>query len=371
MSDAFDLLRSTTDRAEPDPVFRARLIESLGRALDASATNPPGPVHATTTRARDDTLVALDRLAPTRRDRVPRGRRVVLVVASLGVAVTAAVAIIARERSHDVTPAISPVATRPLETGPSSPSATGVPTAPTTTASTTTSSSTTTVATTTSIAFDPAIDSEIAKAMLLTAEEFGQGWTTVAFKDVVLDREVAATVPGCAAYLDTVFEGPGRRAVTDFRHFQSPLPAILRQYVVVFPHQDDAQAMFDATTESEFGDDCFRQYYERTDEYTGNWCCDPEDPATPPLYGRTISTSRTFGADDIDLRVDDGQYWTDADGVVHGPETLTSATLRVGRAIIVLEAILRDEFGNPVQTEAEFESVLSVAASRAREALEG
>ena len=46
-----------------------------------------------------------------------------------------------------------------------------------------------------------------------------QGWTSLPFKEVVLDGSLVETVPGCAPFLDTVFESSGRAAVTDYRNF--------------------------------------------------------------------------------------------------------------------------------------------------------
>lgn len=227
---------------------------------------------------------------------------------------------------------------------------------------------------TTSTVFDnPFSDAEIADRVLLDPDEYGTDWQLFQFKNVSLDRAIAATIPGCAAYLDTVFESPDRPAVTNHRWFHAPQgrAGAMSQYVVVFPTEDAAVAMLEATNDSNFQGDCFqpyRQFVFPADDY----CCDPGDDFPAPLWnGTLVSTDTKFGADDLVIRRDDTQRWNDAAGVAHGPETVDSATIRVGRTIAVLEAIRVDEFGQPFVTDEQFHLAIASISERALHALGG
>ena len=124
-----------------------------------------------------------------------------------------------------------------------------------------------TTATATTVAVVTASDEEIAAAVLLDAEEYGEGWIQTAFKDVVLDRSLAAEVPACAPYLDTVFEGPARPADSALRHFYlGSVPAATRQYVLVFPTDAAAGDFFNATATPTFRGDCLEPYRALTVE---------------------------------------------------------------------------------------------------------
>lgn len=356
MTDPVTMLRAQQQRSEPDPAFRVRLMNILDDAIEGrtGASAPKSAPPPTLTGAID--LPDGGRAEKLWRSRLPA---IVLSAAAVVVAVVAAVVLV-RERD---TPSF-PGQDSPAPTAPVTPSTTTPPT--TTTAPTTTFAPTTTA----EVVLDPVVNAAIAESVLLDADDFALGWKVMQFKQVVLDRALAATVPGCASSLDAVFESPERRAVTSYRHFSSPLPAILRQYVVVFPSELAAKAMFDATVDPDFNTECFRPYYELTDEFTGNWCCDINDPSTPPLYGRPIESERDHDADDFSLRLDDTQYWTGADGVLHGPETLRSTTIRVGRTIIIMESIILDEFGNSIVSADEFHDAIATAIAHARSALE-
>ena len=139
--------------------------------------------------------------------------------------------------------------------------------------------------------------------------------------------------------------------------------------MVVFPSDAGAEAMFDSTIDPRFGDACVQPYRELAEEF-GGWCCDPTEPATPMLFGEPIESLPVVGADDVQMRVDDAWYWTDEVGVVHGPEELRSVTLRVGRAIIVMDATTRAESGDSPITAEEFDLAIANAVNRARDALD-
>ena len=55
------------------------------------------------------------------------------------------------------------------------------------------------------------IAAEMARLMLIDpAAEYAPGWTAAPSQPMTLDRSVAPKVPGCAPFLDTVFESPDR-----------------------------------------------------------------------------------------------------------------------------------------------------------------
>lgn len=219
------------------------------------------------------------------------------------------------------------------------------------------------------VPFDPARESEIAKSMLLDPADYAPGWTSLPFKEVVLDGSLVETVPGCAPFLDTVFESSGRAAVTDYRNFMFFNPtAFDTQYVVVFPSEAGAEAMFDAIVDPRFGEECLQPYRELTEEF-GGWCCDPAEPTTPVLFGEPVESLPVVGADDVQIRVDDDVFFIDEVGGRHGPEELRSVTLRVGRAIIVMDATTRTESGESPITVDQFETAIANAVTRARDAL--
>jgi len=337
------LLGTGPQHVDPTPEFRSAVTALIDATLgDVMAVTAPAPV-ATPERATGAADVAIhssDRQAGRRR----KGPLVVLALVA-----AAAVLLVTTFVVRDLD-------SSPQPSDDSKPQSTLAP-PPSTAAPTTTAP------------FDEALAAAIAEGMLLSADDFAPGWETIPFKEVVLDRDLAATVPGCADALDTVFESPERTAVTAWRHFSSPIPAVVRQYVVVFPNEADAQAMFDDSTAPGFDEGCFWPYYRLTAENTERWCCDINDPATPPLYGVQIESERTHEADAFSLRVDDAQYWIDAEGVEHGPETFRAATIRIGRTIIVIETILFDELGNPAVSIDEFHDAIDNAINRANAAL--
>jgi len=218
---------------------------------------------------------------------------------------------------------------------------------------------------------DPLSDADIATRLLLEASEYAPGWMIVDFKDIVLDRFRADDVPGCAVFLDTVFESPDRRAVTSYRSFlDASVPVVMNQYVVVFPSADEAQAMFEATVDPTFHDQCFQPYFDLAGPADGEWCCDTEETGMPALWGQPVESDAELGADEIAFRVDDEQFWTDDTGVEHGPESVRSVTVRVGRAVMIMETLSLDEHGNQVVTDEQFDSAVAAAVERARTALD-
>ncbi len=351
MSDPFEILNVAHRRVEPDSAFRASLMDALSDAFDEEA-EIVAPIGTGVVALVDHVEASM--VEHRRRRALP------LLVAAAAVIVAVGSIVLVRLRpAEPVEPA----------TQPRQPAATTVPTAPTSASPSSTTTSTTSPPGATSVPFDPVGDATIAESILLEAEEYAPNVDVIDNKDVVLDRTLAADIPGCAVFLDTVFESPDRQAVTSWRTFYSPLPALLFEYVVVFPSEQAAQAMFDSLAEPTFGDACFQPYLDLLAERHGDFCCDVEVAIPPPLKGKPIDSAESFGADEIAFRLAQGEYYTNSDGL-HGPEDFLEATVRVGRAVVIVEAITTDQSGNTVIDEDQFHAAIATSVTKARAALE-
>jgi hypothetical protein len=343
MSDQLESLFLEYSPVAPDPDFRARLVARLQSAADEGAGS--APVLATDT-ARPVAVIVQATPQPPRRSRGVRN----IATGMAGAAAVLAIVLLATRAT---------TSTSDVPVAPTIPPGTVAPPAG---------------SSTTSTVFDnPFTDAEIADRLLLDPDEYATGWQLFQHKNVTLDRSIATAVPGCAAYLDTVFEGPNRPAVTNHRWFGAPQgrSGAMSQYVVVFPTDEAAIAMFDATTSTGFQADCFQPYKQLVIPENGP-CCDPADDFPAPLWeGTPLVSDTTLGADDLAIRTDNAQTWTDAAGTIHGPELFDSATIRVGRTITVVEAIKVDEFGQPFITDEQFQHAIATVSERARAALKG
>ena len=67
----------------------------------------------------------------------------------------------------------------------------------------------------------------------------------------------------------------------------------------------------------------------------------------------------------------DSQYWEDFSGELHGPEIIVSATVRIGRAITIMEAITTDALGATIVSEDQFHTAITTAVQHARAAMSG
>ena len=281
MSDPFEILNVAHRRVEPDSAFRASLMDVLSDAFDEEAAIV-APIGTGVVALVDHVEASM--VEHRRRRALP------LLVAAAAVIVAVGSIVLVRLRpAEPVEPA----------TQPRQPAATTVPTAPTSaspSSTTTSTTSTTSPPGATSVPFDPVGDATIAESILLEAEEDAPNVDVIDHKDVVLDRTLAADIPGCAVFLDTVFESPDRQAVTSWRTYYSPLPALLFEYVVVFPSEQAARAMFDSLAEPTFGDGCFQPYLDLLADRHGDFCCDVEVAFPPPLRGKPIDAAETFGA---------------------------------------------------------------------------
>lgn len=344
MSDQLDSLRLDDSPIDPDPAFRARLIARLQAAASNGADL--GSDAAIVTDATSPVAAIVQ--ATPQPSRTRGSVRNTATAMALAAAILAIVVLTTRGTTS----------TRDEPVEPATP--TGTVERPATSSTTTTP-------------FDnPLSDAEIADAVLLDPDEYATEWWLLQYKNVTLDRSIAATVLGCTSYLDTVFESPDRPAVTNHRWFGAPpnRAGAMSQYVVVFPTDEAAVAMFEATTSDSFQADCFQPYRQLVAP-DGSFCCDPNDDFPAPLWdGTPVITDTMLGSDDLAIRRDT-QTWTDEAGTVHGPESVDSAIMHVGRVLIVLEAIKVDEFGQTFVTDDQFHHAIATASDRARRALVG
>ena len=228
------------------------------------------------------------------------------------------------------------------------------PSSPTTVAPTsTTAAPTTTVASLN--------DEEIANSTLLRAGEFVSGWDFGGGAPFSMDGNVAAGLPACAPYVDTVFESPARPAVTDWQGFTLPPgPAFSVQYVVVLPTEAEAIDMMTAIKEPAFLHDCLPAYWATFHNTT---------PTTYiPMVEGVDSEPPTLNipADDMWVRAYDGTV-----NEVPNYSRFVSATLRVGRVVTIMEGYLSTSTGDTVMTLDDYAAAMARVVDRARNALAG
>jgi hypothetical protein len=362
MADPFDALRrrdGVSAQAPPDPAFRSALLAELERALtrDDAHLSPlvtgsePVPLEVTVSSP----------ISPSAPSGSPNRRFL-----AIGLAAAAVVALVVTgvlvTRDDDV----EPVAAVPVATDSASSDAAGSSSAPTTTAAPTT----TVVPTTETPAGD---DAERATSILLEESEYADGWFDLSSGVVVsptravqLDAAVAEEVPSCRAYIDVVFEGPRRPAGVAYRWFFHPSPrSMMLQYVVVLPDEAAAIRMFEATEEPAFSA-CLSDYLATIPNTD---CCDVDVVESPlRVDGKVEAPPLTIAGDQASVR----SYvssWTDEQGVSHGPEHWVSATIRVGRSITVIEALVEGEGAIPLVGLDDFEQIAARAAAKAERVL--
>ena len=344
MADPFDALRrrdGTSAPAPPDPDFRSALMAELERALtrDDSHLSPlvtgsePVPLEVTVSSPISTSAPSG---SPNRR------------FLAIGLAAAAVVALVLTgvlvTRDDDV----EPVAALPVGTDSAVPTTTAAPT--------TTADPMTTAA---PPATEPTVgnESETAEAVLLSASDYDPAWGEAPFKVAAFDAMVAEGLPSCAAYVDVVFEGPSRPAGVAYRWFFHADPsAVMLQYVVVLPDDAAAAAMFDATEDPAFVDGCLTDYIAT---FSNEYCCDVNVPYSPlTIEGKVDPPALTLPGDQSSVRGYEG-FWIDEKGVSHGPEQWVSATIRVGRSVTVVEALVEGEGGVPMIGLDEFEQIVA------------
>jgi hypothetical protein len=236
----------------------------------------------------------------------------------------------------------------------------------------------------------PLPDHEIAAAALPHDDasglpEYGEEWqSAMAIHTVEMRGDIAAEVPECAPFLDA-FESSGRPAVVDAELAWHPDPpaALSSTYIVVFPDEIGAEAMFDATRDPRFIRECSPAYDQELYDATGQSLSQPGFSYFPfyndrPVPGVTAGETYT-DLDPLDLEVD--EQW--AVQLNYPSDTFQVTTVRIGRVVAVVQGSLTartlgvDDTGRAVaepaviQTHEEYHAILRAVVQRTRDALAG
>lgn len=211
---------------------------------------------------------------------------------------------------------------------------------------------------------NPFSDSEIAERLLLDPDEYGPDWQLfMNFGEIEFDAEFAATIPACEPFVASVFESDDSPNAFNWRWFHAPAGkyGAMSQAVIVFPSDDAAQATFEAMADPAFNGQCLPAYQDGVSGAT----------IFPlALLGESIPALDARNADEIAFR-SRIEFWEDNAGTRHGPDSLLNATVRVGRAIAMIETLLTDGSGATINTEEQFLRAIGAFVDRARHALGG
>jgi hypothetical protein len=172
---------------------------------------------------------------------------------------------------------------------------------------------------------DTSRDPAIANEALISVDELGAGWevssgglTSRAVADI------AATVPGCAPYLDYAFDSPDRQAPTAGRIFAS-LGSTLTEWVYIFPSEEAASKAMDKISEAGFVT-CFNRFLEvLIPAYAPGSTVTATTSAAPPLLSHG------------DRQVVLSQYNTYRIDAVEFSATVLNAFVQVGRGIVYID----------------------------------
>lgn len=215
--------------------------------------------------------------------------------------------------------------------------------------------------------------------------EYGEGWESArAIHTVEMRGDVAEAVPECAQFMDA-FESSARPAVVDAELAWHPDPpaALSSSYVVVFPDEAGAEAMFDATSDPLFIRKCSPAYDQQLYERTGQSLSQAGFSYFPyyndrPVPGVTAGETYT-DVDPPDLQVDEA--W--AIQLNYPSDTFQVTTVRIGRVVAVVQGSLTtrslevDDTGRAVarpatvQTEEEYHAIIRGVVQRTSDALDG
>lgn len=349
MNDPLDVLRRDGGTTEPDPAFRARLMQSMREALRSEApaqfdphveSDSDGLVMRDHDDEHTELEIIMDPATPGRH------RRSMIVAAAVGTAAALLVALVLVVRNGD--DPVDPAAPGPSASTPVAPSSTAAPT--TTVLPTTTLPPTPTL--------PPLSDDQIAEAAFLTADEVGDGFSpTSNASGFRLYGPTASQVPECAAFLGTVFENTARPATVAARDYNKD-GAGFGQYVVVFPTVDGATAMMTAVADPSFPA-CWALFTSDLYAKTATCCSDHsyQPSAAHPLV--------PVGDDMVNLAQKGTFTYLGETFVDEGPTPF----VRVGRVVMTLNppslATIIPGTGYP---DAQFDQALAVSVARLREA---
>ena len=306
MNDPFTSLRPPVDRAEPDPHYRAQLLDDVRRHLAGDS------------RPSSQSVIVRKEATPMSPD---HHRRNVILGIAAAVALIGGLAAIAIARDDDPP---SPAAPDTTATTPET-LATDE-----TTATTETPTTSTTIAPTTTL--PPLTDEEIAQAMLLGSDEYAPGWSATTPPDygltAVWDPVIAAELPACAPYVESVF-GAAANATTDqrFWYHETPTEAIMGQFVVVFPTDGAASDFFRAMLFDDFST-CARAYEIAAGKQPEGFGYNTGGQAPGGPIGDEFAMGLWY------------QTWPHPlTGELHGPEAVYSTVMRIGRTVVFTGAL--------------------------------
>ncbi|HTH06649.1 MAG TPA: hypothetical protein VL916_12295 [Ilumatobacteraceae bacterium] len=310
MNDPFTSLRPPVDRAEPDPHYRAQLLDDVRRHL------------AGDTRPSSNSITVHKEATPMSPDPDHHRRNVILGIAA-AVALIGSLTAIAVARDDDPASPASPDETIATVETLATDQITPTTEAPATTTSTTIPPTTT---------LPRLTDQEIAEAMLLGSDEYAPGWsaTTPADYDLtaVWDPVIAAELPACAPYVESVF-GAAANATTDQRFWYHGMPteAIIGQFVVVFPDDEAASDFFNAMGFVDFST-CARAYEIAAGKQPEGFGYNTGGQAPGGPIGDEFAMGLWY------------QTWPHPlTGELHGPEAVYSTVMRIGRTVVFTGAL--------------------------------
>lgn len=175
-------------------------------------------------------------------------------------------------------------------------------------------------------------DRHIADAALIALADLGSLWQDSHDHDGFSTRDeagVAATMPGCSPYVDSVFDGPHREAATSQKYFlyRPGGGSILSDVVSVFPSKAAASQVMEKIAEPKFLA-CFAGYLEA---------------AAPVLSSGDSLTSYVLDAPPL-LQHGDRQIAFETVNVYHitgGPVPVTSVNvfIQIDRSIVYINPV--------------------------------
>jgi hypothetical protein len=177
-----------------------------------------------------------------------------------------------------------------------------------------------------------------------------------------MDSTIAANIPECAPFLDSVY-GAAERGASAFRtfwHFAQP-EAFATQYVAVFPDDVAARSVYELVNSPGFAP-CASAYGTVLSggQSPGSFPSPVDQPITDPPFepvGDAI-TYRTFP-----------HTWHTADGIEKGPQTDIDAVILVDRTITFIGTVTEGEGGVVLNTTDQFRTALEHVVGRTNAAL--